>query len=367
MASVLEAAAAAGRRTLIGRVIELKGFSTLPVDEMIVLDDEGRLHGDFLGRPGAERLGAAARGLFGGEPGLGTVGGEPGLGTVGGEPGLGTVGGEPGLGTVGISIHGPQVQELGLSCGGQANVLLQPTSAIPARFWVGLAERAPVALVTVIDGPAAGPHALAVDRDGQRWGALEAAAGPEVGDELAGTARALLREGRTASRRVETGVGVALVEAWVPTPRVVVVGGGDILAALEAQVALLGWEVRGADGREAVEAIDGLLDWAGATGALVVCSHDPHVDSPALAAGLGRTTPYIGAMGSRGTQSRRIERLKADGISDDQIERIHRPIGLNLGGRRASEVALAIVAEILACHCGRDARSLKDTSGPIHG
>jgi xanthine dehydrogenase accessory factor len=153
----------------------------------------------------------------------------------------------------------------------------------------------------------------------------------------------------------------------VPSPRIVVIGSGDILTAIEAQAELLGWEVRGVDGDGAVEAVDGLLDWAGATGALVVCSHDPHVDSPTLAAGLARNTPYIGAMGSRGTQSRRVERLKAQGIGDDQIERIHRPIGLNLGGRRASEVALAIVAEILACHCGRDGRPLREIDGPIHG
>lgn len=340
VADVLEEAAATGRRTVIGRVIDLKGFSTLPVDEMIVIDETGDLHGDFLGRPGAEKLGAAARDLFRGEPGLETVG---------------------------VSIHGPEVEELGLSCGGRADVLLQPTSAIPAEFWAALAGRAPAALITVIDGPAAGPEAIAVDRDGHRWGSLGPSATDVVADDLAAVARSLLWEGRTASRRVETECGIGLIEAWVPNPRLVVVGSGDILNAVEAQAALLGWEVRGVDGKDAVEAVDGLLDWAGATGALVVCSHDPHVDSPALAAGLARPTPYIGAMGSRGTQSRRIERLKADGIGDEQIARIHRPIGLNLGGRRASEVALAIVAEILACHCGRDGRPLKDTSGPIHG
>ncbi len=340
VADVLEEAAAAGRRTLMGRVIDLKGFSTLPVDEMVVIDDGGSFHGDLLGRPGAERLGAAARRLFGGGPRLETVG---------------------------VSIHGPDVVELGLSCGGRADVLLQPTSSIPAEFWAALARRAPVALVTILEGPAGGPDAMTVDRDGNRWGDLDAAAGEIVTDDLAAAARLLVREGRTTSRRVETEVGMALVEAWVPYPRLVVIGGGDILNALEAQAALLGWEARGVDGPTALEAIDELLDWAGATGALVVCSHDPHVDSPALAAGLYRDVPYVGAMGSRGTQSRRIERLRAEGVSEELIDRIHRPIGLNLGGRRAPEVALAIVAEILACHCGRDGRPLKDTDGPIHG
>ena len=95
-------------------------------------------------------------------------------------------------------------------------------------------------------------------------------------------------------------------------------------------------------------------------------SHDPHVDVPALSAGLASGTAYVGAMGSRGTQARRATRMTQNGISEEDIDRIHRPIGLNLGGRRAPEVALAIVAEILACHCGRDGGSLKDTTGPIH-
>jgi xanthine dehydrogenase accessory factor len=72
-------------------------------------------------------------------------------------------------------------------------------------------------------------------------------------------------------------------------------------------------------------------------------------------------------MGSRGTQSRRLTRLAADGVPAEDLDRIHRPIGLNLGGRRACEVALAIAAEVLACHCGRDAQPLRDTTGSIHG
>lgn len=178
----------------------------------------------------------------------------------------------------------------------------------------------------------------------------------------ADAARALLSEGRNGTRRVETDAGLALIEAWVPSPRLVVVGSGEVVTAIEAQAGLLGWDSRATDSTE----VDGLLDWAGATGALIVLSHDPHIDVPVLAAALERSTPYIGAMGSRGTQSRRLERLSAQGVGPEQLERIHRPIGLNLGGRRAPEVALAIVAEILACHCGRDARPLRDTSGPIH-
>jgi xanthine dehydrogenase accessory factor len=330
--------AADGRRSLVGRVIDLKGFSTLPADELVLIDEDGGFHGSLLGRPGADRLGAAAREHFDGGSGLMTVG---------------------------VEIHGPQVEELGLSCGGRADVLLQPVGSIPPEFWSAIGGRAPIALVTVLTGPGAGPAALAVDRSGSTSGTLDPAidAKPLVSEAIT-----LLREGRTAQKRVALGEDAqALVEAWVPAPRIVVVGSGDIVTAIEAQAGLLGWDVRSVDGRAALDQEAGLLEWAGATGALVVCSHDPHVDSPALAAGLASGVPYVGAMGSRGTQSRRVERLRANGISDADIDRIHRPIGLNLGGRRAPEVALSIVAEILACHCGRDGGALKDTTGPIHG
>lgn len=334
VAEVVRRSVDEGREAVIGRVIDLKGFSTLPVDELVAIDDTGGFHGELLGRTGAEKLGLAAAGLLGGAGRLETVN---------------------------VSIHGPTVKELGLACGGQAEVLLQPASAIPPQVWSLLAERAPVALITVIDGPAAGPDAVAVDRDGRTWGRLAERAAVAAG-ELAGQAKALLAEGRNSTRRVETDAGVALIEAWVPAPRLVVVGSGEVVAAIEAQAGLLGWETRATDSTD----VDDLLDWAGATAALIVLSHDPHIDVAVLAAGLARPTPYIGAMGSRGTQSRRLERLAASGLAAEQLERIHRPIGLNLGGRRAPEVALAIVAEILAGHCGRDARPLRDTSGPIH-
>ena len=335
VASAVEKAAASGRRALVGRVIELKGFSTLPVDEMVVVDDGGVVHGNLLGRPGAEKMSSAARDLFEGVPRLATV---------------------P------VTIHGPDVEELGLSCGGRADVLLQPVSDIPAEFWAAVSARAPMALITVIDGAAASPSGLAVDPGARSSGQLDAAVTAKVRATLIDEAVALLGERRTSARRVETEAGVALIEAWVPTPRLVVVGSGDVVTAIEAQAGLLGWEVRATDSRDVEE----LLDWAGASAAFIVLSHDAEVDVPALTAALVRETPYIGAMGSRGTQSRRLDRLAADGLSGEQLDRIHRPIGLDLGGRRASEVALAIVAEILACRFGRDGSSLRGKQGPIH-
>jgi xanthine dehydrogenase accessory factor len=225
-------------------------------------------------------------------------------------------------------------------------------------LWDLLAARAPAALLTRIQGRDAGPAAMVVERDGRSWGSLGSQDAWLVGEAVAS-----LAAGRSSTRRLEDETGVVLLEAWVPSPRLVVVGSGDLVAAIGAQGALLGWDCRAAD--EPGE-LDELFEWAGATAALIVLSHDPHVDTAALATGLARDVPYVGAMGSRATQSRRLERLTAAGVDRASLDRIHRPIGLDLGGRRAPEVALAIAAEILACHCGRDARPLRDTTGPIN-
>ena len=343
-AEMLAKAAVSGEPMVVARVVEVEGFSTLPVDEIVAVDGQGQVFGDLLGIPGAEAMAPAARDLIDSD--------------------------QPRLATVHVTVGGSAVSELGLACGGRVGILLQPASCVPAQTWTASAARAPVALVTVVDGPASGPDALAVYWDGSTAGSLGSAvaempggSGTALADSLVAEAIGMLKEAATARRRVTTEAGTAMIEAWVPSPRLVVVGAGDVVGAIDAQAGLLGWEVRSVPDHEGV---DEMLEWAGATAALIVLSHDPHVDVPALAAGLRRPIPYIGAMGSRHTQSRRIERLASSGVGAGDLERIHRPIGLDLGGRRAPEVALAIAAEIQAVLHHRDARSLRDSSGPIH-
>ncbi len=321
-----------GRRAVLGRVIDVRGFSTLPGDGLVAIDSAGTQYGDILGRPGSARLRAAAATMLSAAA--------------------------PGLETVTIAIRDKDVEEIGLACGGQAEVLLQPVASVPAELWDLMAERASAALLTRIEGSGAGPAALVVDRNGRTWGELGTNARTLVEE-----ARAMLEAGTTSTRRAEDESGVVLIEAWVPAPRLVVVGTGELVAALEAQGALLEWDCRATHQSDGLE---DLLDWAGATAALIVLSHDPHLDTSALAVALQRGVPYVGALGSRATQSRRLERLAATGIDPAAIDRIHRPIGLDLGGRKASEVALSITAEILACHRGRDARPLRDHQGPIN-
>ena len=86
---------------------------------------------------------------------------------------------------------------------------------------------------------------------------------------------------------------------------------------------------------------------ADATTAVVLLSHDPKIDDPALIATLDSPAPYLGALGSRKTHSRRLVRLAAAGVDATATKRIHAPIGLDLGGKKPEEIAIAILAEIV--------------------
>lgn len=328
------------RPAVAARVVDIKGFSTWAGDELVVVGSDGVRHGSLLGDVGAREVLDAAAPLLDS--------------------------GTAELATAVVEIHGAAVAAAGLACGGRAELLLQPTSTVPRELWRLLAGRSPVALLTRIGGPGRAAASLVVDRQGRTWGAA-GAAGPAAIEEAA----RLLGAGHSTTRRVEEEAGTVLVEVWVPAPRLVVVGTGEMIGALAAQGALLGWEARAVEdgparGGAGWASLDGALEWAGASAAVVLLSHDPHVDVPALGAALDAGVPYVGAMGSRSTQSRRLDRLRADGRSDEDLARIHRPIGLDLGGRSAPETALAICAEVLAEHCGRDAKPLRDRRGPIH-
>lgn len=100
--------------------------------------------------------------------------------------------------------------------------------------------------------------------------------------------------------------------------------------------------------------------------ALLMLSHDVRYDARFLAAALASPAFYVGAMGSRRTQQARLERLIALGVSKRNIERLHAPVGLDLGGRTPHETAIAILAEIIAVYYRRAGAPLKGRSGPIH-
>jgi xanthine dehydrogenase accessory factor len=99
---------------------------------------------------------------------------------------------------------------------------------------------------------------------------------------------------------------------------------------------------------------------------IVVLTHDPKFDVPALQVALRTEAGYVGAMGSRRTHLERQAQLRAVGVTDEELARLHSPIGLHLGARTPEETAIAIAAEIVQVRSGGSGRPLSEMEGPIH-
>ena len=167
---------------------------------------------------------------------------------------------------------------------------------------------------------------------------------------------------RTArSGMVETAQGNVFLTVHVPPPRLVITGAVHISQALAPIARILGYDVTIVDPRTAFASVERFPDvkviaeWPDKAlpplgidryTAFVALTHDPKIDDPALTHALSRDCFYIGALGSRKTHGRRVERLKAAGLSDATIARIHAPIGLDIGAVSPSEIAVAIMGEI---------------------
>ncbi|HEY5341632.1 MAG TPA: XdhC family protein, partial [Candidatus Aquilonibacter sp.] len=111
---------------------------------------------------------------------------------------------------------------------------------------------------------------------------------------------------------------------------------------------------------------DALPQRLSAQTSLVVLSHDPKLDVPALAAALRSSAAYIGLLGSRRAQAARRKALRAMGFDDDALDRIHGPVGLDIGGETTAQTAISILAEIIASRSTRHGASLLAAHGAIH-
>lgn len=145
--------------------------------------------------------------------------------------------------------------------------------------------------------------------------------------------------------------------------RMVIVGAVHIAKALAPMAVIAGFDVIVVDPREGfvrseqMAGISAIVAWPdeamnslkpdGRT-AVVTLTHDPKLDDPALAGALRSRAFYIGALGSRKTHAKRLERLKADGFSDADIARIHGPVGLDINALTPAEIAVSIVAQVIA-------------------
>lgn len=299
-----------GPPVVLARAVRLEGFGSRRPDQAALFNPSGPFAGRLLGGVADGRVTESAAGRLECE-------------------------------LIEITIGDDPAVRAGLACGGSASIAVQDVRLVPAAWWRALLDREPAALVTTLStGRSQVLTRTSTDGD-----------------------PAILQ--RLGSGRVGPQIdGDRLVEIWWPRPRMLVLGAADLAGALERQAGLLGWDAvldpaSGQDGPD--------LGSLGPADALVVLTHDHDVATPALAAALGGRVGFVGALGSRHTQEVRRERLAAAGLAPAAIDRLHGPVGLDLGARSPEEQALAICAEIVAVRSGRGAGALKDSRGPING
>jgi len=186
--------------------------------------------------------------------------------------------------------------------------------------------------------------------------------------ELATGAQSLSDAGTSGTGVASTDSGEIFTQAFIPTPRLIVVGAVHIAQRLTPIARLAGFAVSVVDPRAAFATMERFPDvnlvqqWPDraleslapdAATAVVTLTHDPKLDDPALIAALRSPAFFVGALGSRKTHGKRLDRLRAEGFDDAALARIHAPVGLPIGAISPGEIAVSIMAEIVASRHGR--------------
>jgi xanthine dehydrogenase accessory factor len=216
-------------------------------------------------------------------------------------------------------------------------------------------------ILKVLNGERAARRAVFVVTDEASGEQRLVKASDIAGDPLRTMLEAHLRSGKSGME--ETPQGKVFITAHVPPPRLVITGAVHISQALAPMAGLLGYDVTIVDPRTAFATperfpeVKLIPEWPDVAlpplnidryTAFVALTHDPKIDDPALLHALARDCFYIGALGSRKTHRRRLERLKAQGASDAALARIHAPIGLAIGAVSPPEIAVAILGQMTA-------------------
>ena len=270
-----------------------------------------------------------------------------------------------------FGIADSEAWDVGLPCGGEIDVWIQAYE--PGEFASIAATGGRAVEVTLLEGTRPGAKLL-VSADGARSGSLGA---PELDDEASRVAGEVLWA-ETSERR-----GPLFFDVVAPAPRLIMFGAVDIAASLCTLARAAGWRPYVVDPRARfatrerfpdadevialwpLEAFSRLGGIDPAT-SIVVLTHDPKLDDAALEIALRSPARFVGAMGSRRAQETRRERLLALGFSDEDLERLSAPVGLDLGAMNREETALSILAEVVAARHGRDGGRLANRTGRIH-
>ena len=240
-----------------------------------------------------------------------------------------------------------------------------------------IAEERLGGVATVLDGEFLGSKAVIDRQDGIIAGELPSA----FADDVVADAYALMD--REQSRTLEYDGTAVFIEAIAPRPQLVIFGAVHVAQPLSTMARLVGYRVIVTDAREAFttperfpdadrvlvgwpDDIKGEIDLDSRT-YVVLLSHDARFEDPVLPWVLDSPVRYIGAMGSRRTSAKRVEKLQGLGYPRDQIDRIYGPVGLDIGAVQPAETAISILAEMTSVRYGHGSgESLRGLAGSIH-
>ena len=256
--------------------------------------------------------------------------------------------------------------EVGLACGGTIRVFVEPLERqIFPKVDGLLAAKESAAIATVVAGPQTlMGRKLLLDSRGARTGSIDAA----IDANLAAIMETARRSGASQRLELESPKVEIFIDVLLPPSALIIVGAVHIGGALTSLARTLGYRTVVIDPRQAFASAERFphADQLIATWpqdafptltltentAVALLTHDPKIDDPALEFVLNSPVFYIGALGSRKTHASRLARLQSAGFDAEQIARIHGPIGLDINAQNAEEIALSIMAEIVAVRRG---------------
>jgi xanthine dehydrogenase accessory factor len=229
------------------------------------------------------------------------------------------------------------------------------------------------ATATLLSANGAAAAKLLVYPDGSFEGKLPS---PDLQSQVIADARELMQQETSLTRTY--GEQQVFIEVFAPPPRLIIVGGVHTAIPLSQYAKILGFRVTIVDGRgrfatrERFPDVDEIIvEWPDEamprlridnSSYVVILTHDPKFDLPTLKALAQRKARYVGAMGSRETRRQHMEQLRDEGVPEAFLGSVYGPVGLDLGARSTEEVALAIMAEIVAVRNGRPGGHLKAPS-----
>ena len=328
---------AGGRATAIATVIKTWGSSPRPAGAKMAINEQGEFAGSVSGGCVETAVIEAAMQVI--------------------------QTGKPRLLQFGVSNE--QAWEVGLSCGGKIEVFVEPLALMTKEFYNSyqdhLDRNEPFVVATIVRGDESllGQRVL-LRQDGVSLGDISNAT---VISAVRDQAQSLFS--KASSMSLPAGDCELFVESCFPPPKLIIIGAVHIAAPLVTMAKVLNFTVilidpRGAFSTSArfphVDQLfskwpDEALTEAGidASTCIVILTHDPKIDDPAIKIALQHTPAYLGVLGSRRTHEKRLHRLCADGMSEEQLAQIHAPIGLDIGALSPAEIAVSILAEIVAC------------------